>query len=266
VEKTDWRGFVIGGIEDGEDPIETGKREIAEETGYTSAKFVRALGGIVHAQFFHAVKNENRWAHFHPLYFKLENGEKNETSDKEQEIHDVHWIPGKDLEEFLGWVTDMRLIWLRAYTPEAFLGGSALHPSSRVAEDGFLVNSGKFDGLKIEESKKEITEFVKGKIVTTYKLRDWIFSRQRYWGEPIPMIFCEHCKREKPETEGWVPVPEKDLPVELPEVKNYLPTDTGESPLASISEWVNTKCPVCGSPAKRETDTMPNWAGSHGIS
>jgi leucyl-tRNA synthetase len=260
--KTDWRGFVIGGIEEGEEPAETGKREIAEETGYTSAKFIRPLGGIVHAQFFHAVKNENRWAHFHGLYYELTDGAKKETSEVEQDIHDVHWISGKDLEKFLDWVTDMRLIWLRAYKPEAFLGGSALHSSSRVAEDGILTNSGKFNGLKIEEAKKAITEFVKGKIVTTYKLRDWIFSRQRYWGEPIPMVFCEHCKKEGRSKDGWVPVPEKDLPVKLPEVENYLPTDSGESPLAAITDWVNTQCPVCGSPAKRETDTMPNWAGS----
>jgi leucyl-tRNA synthetase len=93
-----------------------------------------------------------------------------------------------------------------------------------------------------------------GKKITTFKLRDWVFSRQRYWGEPIPVIHCEKC--------GIVPVPEKDLPVELPKVKNYQPTDSGESPLANIAKWVNTKCPKCKGPAKRETDTMPNWAGS----
>lgn len=101
---------------------------------------------------------------------------------------------------------------------------------------------------------QEITEFVGGKIVTKFKLRDWVFSRQRYWGEPIPVISCENC--------GLVPVPDKDLPVELPKVKSYKPTDTGESPLAIISKWVNTKCPKCKGKAKRETDTMPNWAGS----
>ncbi len=101
---------------------------------------------------------------------------------------------------------------------------------------------------------KEITEKVGGKIVTKYKLRDWVFSRQRYWGEPIPIIHCENC--------GYVPVPEKDLPVILPKVKSYTPTDNGESPLASISKWVNTTCPKCKGKAKRETDTMPNWAGS----
>jgi len=101
---------------------------------------------------------------------------------------------------------------------------------------------------------KEITQKVGGKIVTKYKLRDWVFSRQRYWGEPIPLVHCEKC--------GIVPIPEKDLPIKLPEVKSYKLTDTGESPLAAILKWVNTKCPKCKGKAKRETDTMPNWAGS----
>ncbi len=120
--------------------------------------------------------------------------------------------------------------------------------------EGHLVGSGKFDGMRSEEAKGKITETVGGKMVIRYKLRDWVFSRQRYWGEPIPIIHCEKC--------GTVPVPEKDLPVKLPKVENYKPTDTGESPLAAVTSWVNVKCPMCKGPAKRETDTMPNWAGS----
>jgi leucyl-tRNA synthetase len=141
-------------------------------------------------------------------------------------------------------------------------------------DDGKLINSGSFNGLHTKDAIKKITDFVGGKMVTKYKLRDWVFSRQRYWGEPIPLVFCEHCveqvknKKLKIESEGerlnpgWFMVADKDLPVKLPEVKNYKPTDTGESPLASISKWVNVKCPKCKGPAKRETDTMPNWAGS----
>lgn len=117
-----------------------------------------------------------------------------------------------------------------------------------------LVYDKKFDGKDSKVVKKEITEFVGGKWVTKYKLRDWIFSRQRYWGEPIPVVHCDKC--------GIVPLPEKDLPLKLPKVKNYKPTETGESPLAAISKWVNTKCPTCKGKARRETDTMPNWAGS----
>ncbi|MCR4331023.1 MAG: leucine--tRNA ligase [Patescibacteria group bacterium] len=119
---------------------------------------------------------------------------------------------------------------------------------------GILVHSGQFDGSKSEEAKKAITLFVGGEMKTTYKLRDWVFSRQRYWGEPIPIIHCEKC--------GVVPVPESDLPVTLPEVESYEPTGTGESPLADIASWVNTTCPKCSGEAKRETNTMPQWAGS----
>ncbi|TSC66576.1 MAG: leucyl-tRNA ligase LeuS [Candidatus Doudnabacteria bacterium Gr01-1014_77] len=122
-----------------------------------------------------------------------------------------------------------------------------------VNEKGKLISSGEFDNLDWQEAKKRITQkFGTSKI--QYKLRDWVFSRQRYWGEPIPLIHCPDC--------GIVPVPEKDLPVKLPKVKKYEPTGTGESPLAAIESWVNVKCPKCGGKAKRETNTMPQWAGS----
>jgi leucyl-tRNA synthetase len=119
---------------------------------------------------------------------------------------------------------------------------------------GSLKNSGKFNGLSDREGGRKIIETVGGRSKVQYKLRDWVFSRQRYWGEPIPIIHCEKC--------GEIAVPEKDLPVLLPEVEKYQPTDTGESPLAAIDEWVNVECPKCGGAAKRETDVMPNWAGS----
>ncbi len=124
--------------------------------------------------------------------------------------------------------------------------------------DGNLINSDKFDGLSVEDGKKAITEWLQeegvGKKQVSFKLRDWIFSRQHYWGEPIPVIHCDKC--------GVVPVPEDQLPVELPDVESYEPTDTGESPLANITDWVNVDCHACGGKARRETDTMPNWAGS----
>jgi len=120
--------------------------------------------------------------------------------------------------------------------------------------EGSMINSGKFDGMKSTEARDAISEYVGGEKRVTYKLRDWVFSRQRYWGEPIPIIHCEKC--------GAVPVQEEDLPVLLPDVKAYEPTGTGESPLANIKEWVNAKCPKCGGRARRETNTMPQWAGS----
>jgi leucyl-tRNA synthetase len=125
-------------------------------------------------------------------------------------------------------------------------------------EDGVLINSNKFDGLTSKEAREKITQKLEalkmGRKAVTYKLRDWIFSRQRYWGEPIPMVYCEKC--------GWQPLPEEELPLQLPYVQSYEPSETGESPLAKIPEFVNTTCPNCDGPAKRETDTMPNWAGS----
>jgi len=125
--------------------------------------------------------------------------------------------------------------------------------------EGILINSQKFNGLESQKAKEEIVKFLskKGlaKKAVYYKLRDWIFSRQRYWGEPIPMIKCEKC--------GWVPVPEKDLPVKLPKIKEYRPTEEGDSPLAKVKSWVEVKCPKCGGKAQRETDVMPNWAGSN---
>ena len=124
--------------------------------------------------------------------------------------------------------------------------------------DGIHINSGFLDGLNKEDAISKMLEFLEehkcGKKKVNYKMRDWIFSRQRFWGEPIPMIYCEHC--------GWQPMDEADLPLVLPDVAEYEPTDNGESPLAKIADWVNTACPKCGGPAKRETDTMPNWAGS----
>ncbi len=123
---------------------------------------------------------------------------------------------------------------------------------------GKLVNSGFLDGLEVAEAKEKMIAYLEregiGNAKVNYKLRDWVFSRQRYWGEPIPIVHCEKC--------GYVPLEEKDLPLLLPDVDSYMPTDTGESPLAAMTDWVNTTCPCCGGPAKRETDTMPQWAGS----
>jgi leucyl-tRNA synthetase len=137
-------------------------------------------------------------------------------------------------------------------------------PAECTAADGYSVNSGSFSGLPTGEAKKRITDWLEekgiGKRAVNYKLRDWIFSRQRYWGEPIPVVHCTQCKAEH--GSAIVPLAENELPLKLPNVKSYMPTGTGESPLAGIDEWVNTVCPKCGGKAKRETNTMPQWAGS----
>ncbi len=141
---------------------------------------------------------------------------------------------------------------------EVVKGGNVQEAAFTDCDTGVMVNSGILDGLSVEDAKVKITEFLQEKGIghakVNYKLRDWVFSRQRYWGEPIPMVYCEKC--------GWQPIPESELPLRLPQVDSYEPTDTGESPLAKMTDWVSTTCPHCGGPAARETDTMPQWAGS----
>ena len=141
---------------------------------------------------------------------------------------------------------------------EVVKGGDMTKEAYATKEDGVMVNSGFMDGMTVKEAipamRAYAVEHGFGRPKVNYKLRDWVFSRQRYWGEPIPLVHCDKC--------GWVPLPEEQLPLTLPDVHTYEPTDNGESPLAHMTDWVNTTCPACGAPAKRETDTMPQWAGS----
>ncbi|MFZ2150162.1 MAG: class I tRNA ligase family protein [Minisyncoccia bacterium] len=259
----EWKGakpvnFIIGGIEEGEREIDAAIREVKEETGYINIKFVEQIPFKIQARFFAAHKNVNRVVNVQTLVFDLMGEEKVDITEDEffsKSSHEMKWIAQSKVLDTLT-IPDDKMAW-EYYQATGFAYGAG----------GILINSGKFNGLDSEESKKEIIKFVGGKEKTTFKLRDWVFSRQRYWGEPIPLIFCDKPASTRGGSStrggcGFVPVPDKDLPVILPKVAKYKPTDNGESPLADIKSWVNVRCPKCKGPAKRETDTMPNWAGS----
>jgi len=192
-------------------------------------------------------------------------------------------VPAHDMRDF-EFATQFGLEVIRVVVGKNGENGDIKDKNDVQEAEGTMINSGFLDGLDIHEATKKIMDYLEekgwGKRSTRYHLRDWIFSRQHYWGEPIPMIYCEECATKGinywehygetlPSDEeivtssaGWFPVDDSELPITLPEVDHYEPTETGESPLANMKDWVATKCPVCGKPAKRETDTMPNWAGS----
>ncbi len=231
----------VGGGTDGDDNITALKREILEETGYTDFEVKNIVASSSFTSAFRQTKNKNQNS-FGPFYHIKLTSENKVKSEADEGKHELFWAEKSKVKDLITWPNHLNA-W-----------NNFLKSSDCYTGDGIMINSGHFDGMNNEDAKGAITEFAGGEMTKNYRLQNWVFSRQRYWGEPIPLIHCPVC--------GTVPVPEKDLPLRLPKVKSYEPTGTGESPLAAITKWVNTKCPVCKGKAKRETNTMPQWAGS----
>lgn len=238
------RLFVGGTIKENESSLECAIREIAEETGYTDISLVKTAFKINHHYYAY---NKDKYFNIQatPFLFTLNSDKMVSQNLDDDEKFKVEWVSKDIIQKEI--VDELHKKSFEYTVNETAMVGDGIH-----------INSDVLDGLHKEEAISKMISYLEekgiGRKKTNYKLQDWIFTRQRFWGEPIPLIYCDDC--------GWVAVPDEDLPVLLPNVAEYEPTDDGESPLARIEEFVNTTCPHCGKPAKRETDTMPNWAGS----
>jgi len=233
--------FIGGGLEGEEDAVAAAKREIAEETGYTDVELIDQ-SETIHHHYFAASKNKQREIAAIGLHFKLKSDQQSKPKLEADEAgkFSVEWLTPDEAEARVNdplhhYVFD-RFIRRRVYTGE-----------------GVMVNSGEYDGKSSAEARESMVGAF-GKEQVNYKMRDWLISRQRYWGAPIPIVYCKKC--------GVVPVPEDQLPVELPPLKTYQPSDDGRSPLARAEKWLHTDCPKCDSPAERETDTMDTFVDS----
>lgn len=244
--KFPWTGLVMGGVEEGEESVEAAKREIVEETGYTDLQHVATLPLVMNSKFFAEHKDVNRNIFTTVHRFKLNSLDSIATQREAHEDFDLVWKTRTELES------------LHPLPEKEFILPWLDNETVLYHGDGVLVNSGQFNGMPTSEAREEIVAWLEqqgvGKATTTYKMRDWLISRQRYWGAPIPIIHCEK--------DGAVVVPDDQLPVVLPDVKDYAPKGDGRSALAAVDEWVNTTCPTCNGPAKRETDTMDGYACS----
>ena len=244
--KFDWHNFVMGGIEDEEDAETAAKREITEETGYIDIKIIDKMPLVMNSKFYAAHKGVNRNIHTTVILCQLNSLDQQQTAKEEHEDFDVEWIKPNKLNS-------LKPIAELPYILKWLAGESIMFTG-----DGVMTNSGKFSGMQSSETREKIVAWLEeegsGKAKVTYKMRDWLISRQRYWGAPIPIIHCDKC--------GAVPVPDDQLPVILPDVDDFKPKGGNTSALAAVTDWVNTTCPKCGGSAKRETDTMDGYACS----
>lgn len=242
----DWHNFVMGGVENGETPEQTGIREITEETGYTDIEYVKTMPLDMNSRFYAKHKGVNRNIITTVMMYQLKSLAQVDTRREPHEQFEAEWIDQKDLP-------GLRPVSELPYILKWLSNESLLHTG-----EGVLINSGSFDGTSSSDAREQIVAWLEekklGQTKTTYKMRDWLISRQRYWGAPIPIIHCDE--------HGAVAVPEDQLPVVLPDVEDFAPKGDGKSALAREEDWVNTTCPDCGKPAKRETDTMDGYACS----